>query len=80
MKWMKPGEFADIMQRELDANRNKGNWAAWQPSASVLVSELMQHVGKLCYALATADKARVTEHAADTANCCLKAVERFGER
>jgi hypothetical protein len=76
---MNPAVFANLMQRELDANApHKGEWSTWRPNRRQVIDELVHHQQKLTSALVTHDDDAVTEHAADIANVCMKAAEMFG--
>jgi len=71
-------EFTDRMKAELSANRHKGDWTQWRPSAADLDKELWHHVQKLRRALADGKQEAVAEHSADVANICMKAHEMTG--
>lgn len=75
---MKPKDFADLMQLELDCNADKGEWENWKPTMPEATRELDYHARKLAYALSAGDAARVTEHAADVGNMAMKIAELFG--
>lgn len=70
--------FARLMRHELATNDHKGDWAGWKPSIFELESELRHHLRKLTEAMLNHDRSKVTEHAADVANYCMKAEELFG--
>jgi len=61
--------FARVMERELEANRAKGDWKALNTETAL--RELAIHVVKLSRAVESGNQARILEHAADVANSAL---------
>jgi len=70
--------FFTAMERELVANRNKGNWQAWKPDRITCIDELFDHLRKLVRSLRYNDPDNVTEHAADLANVAAKTAAEHG--
>lgn len=73
-------KFAAQMERELERNAHKGDWQAWRPTRSALVSELRHHMAKLEKAILGSQRAAVSEFSADVANYAVKAFECYGSR
>lgn len=62
--------FAIEMQKELDANNNKGNWEL-RRDVNLHLIELEYHKAKLLIALRAVDKPAVKEYLADCANLLM---------
>ncbi len=62
-------KFAGVMDRELEANKAKGDWTRLNTETSL--RELAVHVVKLSRAVESGDQARILEHAADVANSAM---------
>lgn len=77
---LQPVQFAVLMERELKSNAtNKGDWGSWKPEPLRAAAELSHHVAKLLAAIDDGNRPEaVTEHAADTANICMKIAECYG--
>ena len=73
-------EFIEQMEAELKANAGKGDFAAWQPSAHHVLSELRHHLQKMDAAFQQNDWRSVAEFSADCANILMKIHECFGQR
>lgn len=70
-------EFVAQMEREIDANRDKGDWAAWDPEHGVIIGEIYHHTAKLDCAMSEGSPEKVLEYAADVAVLAMKAAEKF---
>ena len=74
-----PG-FVFRMRDELAANeQNKGDWSTWRPDRDDAFREVQDHMTKLYWALSSGDRDKISEHAADIANACMKIYELYGE-
>lgn len=72
-------EFAQLMRRELWANRRKGDRSSWRKvSTWVLWVEVSYHSAKLAIAVKTNDKAKIQELTADTANMLMMLADSAG--
>ena len=73
------GLFAQAMDRELRANRNKGGPAAWREDGSQrMLTELTYHQGKLANAVQRGNVHEVLEFAADVANLAMMVADAHG--
>jgi hypothetical protein len=79
-------KFAAKMVRELMANDARGNFMDWDGHWSSVLSEIRIHVNRLAEKISDApglhddaDRERVTELCADTANFLMKMEDRNGE-
>ena len=73
--------FAQIMQRELDANAHKGESGTWALCApEILWNDLMYHAAKMIYAMKHGESERVEEFAADVANMAMMTLDAYNVR
>ena len=70
--------FVQCMEKELQANRDQGDWNAWQPTPGQGVNEIEHHLEKLKGALASAKPEEVSEYAADIANIAMRISDTHG--
>lgn len=70
--------FVEQMRHELEANAHKGSWAEWKPVPETALAELGHHYRKLGAAMATQNRAKVSEYSADCANVLMKIDEIYG--
>jgi hypothetical protein len=62
--------FAELMDKELTANENKGNWKSLKSRIDILY-EFEYHKAKLMFALKLGMEDDIKEHSADCANYLL---------
>lgn len=64
--------FLAMMRKELHANSDKGDREGWlKMGREAAMAEVNWHAKKLSCAMDAADLERITEHAADVANCAM---------
>lgn len=65
----KINKFSNLMERELNANKHKGEWKDLHPL--YLISELYYHVSKLHKAVENEDLEKTKEYSADCGNIAM---------
>lgn len=70
-------QFAQLMQKELTANENKGDWHLFLNERDIL-HDLEYHKAKLMFALKFDNEDDIKEYAADCANCLLMLLNSKG--
>lgn len=68
-------QFVKAMERELRANRHKGDWKQWRPNPLCLREQLGWYQYKLSLAIRNFDHRAIVEHSADLANIAMKSYE-----
>ena len=73
-------EFANLMQKELNANSHKGDWHIFCENQNIaqLFFELENHKAKLLIAMKSKDMEKIAEYVADCGNALMFIAKSYG--